>query len=74
MIRIKPMILEFCPNLSQEKKRNESIKQHDEDHHTSNLSLVILNEHNNPRSNLYLITWQRRFPGGMIHGGAYDSF
>jgi hypothetical protein len=28
----------------------------------------------NPRSNLYLITRQRRFPRGMIHGGAHDSF
>jgi hypothetical protein len=21
-----------------------------------------------------LIAWQRRFPGGMIHSGAHDSF
>jgi hypothetical protein len=35
------------------KKRNESSKQHDEDHHASNLSLIILDEHKNPHSNLY---------------------
>jgi hypothetical protein len=29
------------------KKRNESSKQHDEDHHASNLSLIILDEHKN---------------------------
>jgi hypothetical protein len=56
------------------KKRNESSKQRDEDHHASNLSLIILDEHKNPRNNLYLITWQRCFPGGMIHGGAHNSF
>jgi hypothetical protein len=56
------------------KKRNESSKQRDEDHHASNLSLIILDEHKNPRSNLYLITRQHRFPGGMIHGGPpHDS-
>jgi hypothetical protein len=49
-------------------------KQRDEDHHASNLSLIILDEHKNLRSNLYLITRQRRFPGGMIHGGAHDGF
>jgi hypothetical protein len=51
------------------KKRKESSKQRDEDHHASNPSLIILDEHKNPHSNLYLITRQRRFPGGMIHGG-----
>jgi hypothetical protein len=56
------------------KKRNESSKQHDEDHHASNHGSIILDEHKNPRSNLYWITRQRRFPGGMIHGGAHDSF
>jgi hypothetical protein len=56
------------------KKRNKSSKQHDEDHHASNLSLIILDEHKNPHSNLYLITRQRHFPGGMIHGGADNSF
>jgi hypothetical protein len=35
------------------KKRNESSKQRDEDHHASNLSLIILDEHKNPHSNLY---------------------
>jgi hypothetical protein len=56
------------------KKRNESSKQCDEDHHASNLSLIILDEHKNPHNNLYLITRQRRFPGGMTHDGAHDSF
>jgi hypothetical protein len=56
------------------KKRNESSKQRDEYHHASNLSLIILDEHKNPHINLYLITWQRRFPRGMIHGGAHDTF
>jgi hypothetical protein len=35
------------------KKRNESSKQRDEDHHASNLSLIILDEHKNPRSNIF---------------------
>jgi hypothetical protein len=89
MIRVTPVILGFCPDLSQRvyqieifqqreechlKKRNESSKQRDEDHHASNLSLIILDEHKNLRSNLYLITRQRHFPGGMIHGGAHDGF
>jgi hypothetical protein len=56
------------------KKRNESSKQRDEDQHASNLSLIILDEHKNPHSNLYLITRQCHFPGGMIHGGAHNSF
>jgi hypothetical protein len=56
------------------KKRNESSKQRDEDHHASNHNSIILDEHKNPRSNLYLIRRQRRFPGGMMHGGAHDSF
>jgi hypothetical protein len=51
------------------KRRNESSKQREENQHASNLSLIILDEHKNPHSNLYLITRQRRFPGGMIHGG-----
>jgi hypothetical protein len=46
---------------------DESSKQRDDDHHASNLSLIILDEHKNPHNNLYLITWQRRFPGGMLH-------
>jgi hypothetical protein len=67
MIRITPMILEFCPDLSQRvnqiifqqreechlMKRNESSKQRDEDHHASNHGLIILDEYKNPRSNLY---------------------
>jgi hypothetical protein len=32
---------------------DKSSKQRDEDHHASNLSLIILDEHKNPRSNLY---------------------
>jgi hypothetical protein len=59
MIRITPMILEFCPDLSQRvnqieifqqrderhlKKRNESSKQRDEDHHASNHSSIILDD------------------------------
>jgi hypothetical protein len=89
MIRITLVILEFCPDLSQRvnpdrnlsitqrtspKDEDESSKQRDEDHHASNHSSIILDEHKNPRSNLYLITRQRRFLGGMIHGGAHDSF
>jgi hypothetical protein len=35
------------------KKRNESSKQHDEDHHPSNLSLIILDEHKNLDSNIF---------------------
>jgi hypothetical protein len=32
---------------------DESSKQRDDEHHASNLSLIILDEHKNPRSNLY---------------------
>jgi hypothetical protein len=89
MIRIKPMILEFCPDISQRVKpdrnlpitrrtspedEDKSSKQHDDEHHASNQSTTILDEQKNPHSNLYLVTRQRRFPGGMIHGGAHDSF
>jgi hypothetical protein len=89
LIRIMPMILEFCPDLSQRfypirnlpitrrtslEEKDESSKQRDDDHHASNQSLIIFDEHKNPHSNLYLIAWQRRFPGGMIHSGAHDSF
>jgi hypothetical protein len=35
------------------KKRNESSKQCDEDHHASNLSLIILDEHKNLHSNVF---------------------
>jgi hypothetical protein len=60
--------MEFCPDLSQRVKpdRNlpttrrtspedeeESSKQRDDEHHASNLSLIILDEHKNPHSNLY---------------------
>jgi hypothetical protein len=60
--------LEFCPDLSQRvnqieifqqreechlKKRNESRKQRDEDHHALNLSLIILDEHKNLHSNIF---------------------
>jgi hypothetical protein len=59
---------------TQPEEEDESSKQRDEDHHASNLSLIILDEHKNPCSNLYLVTRHRRFPGGMIHGGAHNSF
>jgi hypothetical protein len=35
------------------KKTNESSKQRDEDHHASNLSLIILDEHKNLHSNIF---------------------
>jgi hypothetical protein len=35
------------------KKRNESSKQCDENHHASNLTLIILDEHKNPHSNIF---------------------
>jgi hypothetical protein len=35
------------------KKRNESSKQCDEDHHASNLSLIILDEHKNLHNNIF---------------------
>src|SRR3954471_10126076 len=59
--------LEFCPDLSQRatliesfqsreernlKKRNESNKQRDGDHHASNQNTTILDEHKNLRGNL----------------------
>jgi hypothetical protein len=68
MIRITPMILEFCPDLSQRVKpdrnlpitrrtspedEDESSKQRDSEHHTSNLSLIILDEHKNLHSNIF---------------------
>jgi hypothetical protein len=66
MIRITPMILEFCPDLSQRvyrdrnlpitrrtspKDEDESSKQRDDENHTSNQSTTILDEHKNLRSN-----------------------
>jgi hypothetical protein len=35
------------------KKRNESSKQRDEDHHASNHGLIILDEHKNLHSNVF---------------------
>jgi hypothetical protein len=69
MIRITPLILEFCPDLSQRvkpidkifqsreecnlKKRNKSSKQREDNQHASNLSLIILDEHKNLHSNIF---------------------
>jgi hypothetical protein len=68
MIKITPMILEFCPNLSQRstrieifqqreechlKKMNESSKQCEDNQHASNLSLIILDEHKNLHNNIF---------------------
>jgi hypothetical protein len=66
MIGIMLMILEFCPNLSQRvnrideffqsrvehnlKKRNKSSKKREDNEHTSNLSLIILDQHKNLHS------------------------
>jgi hypothetical protein len=62
MIRITPMILEFCPNHSQRlypdrnlpitrrtppEDKDESSKQRDDEHHASNQSTTILDEHKN---------------------------
>src|SRR3954463_9730873 len=73
--------LEFCPDLSQRanriesfqsreernlKKRNESSKQHDGDHHASNQNMTILDEHKNLRGNLYWIN-DIANPGGKLH-------
>jgi hypothetical protein len=66
MIRITPVILEFCPDLSQQvyldrnlpitqrtlpEDEEESSKQCDDEHHASNQSTTILDEHKNLRSN-----------------------
>jgi hypothetical protein len=66
VIRITPVILEFCPDLSQRVKpdmnlpitqrtspedEDESSKQRDDEHHASNQSTTILDEHKNLRSN-----------------------
>jgi hypothetical protein len=81
MIRIKPMILEFCPDLSQRvtpdrnlpitrrtspEEEDESNKQRDDEHHASNQSTTILDEHKNLRSNFYSINGIA-VPGGMLH-------
>jgi len=75
------ILLEFCPIFHSEstdrnpsnnaderhlKKRNESSKQRDEDHHASNQSTTILDEHKNFRSNLYSINGIA-VPEGMLH-------
>jgi hypothetical protein len=67
MIRIMPVILGFCPDLSQRvnlvrnlpttrrtspEDEDESSKQRDDEHHASNLSLIILDEHKNLHSNI----------------------
>jgi hypothetical protein len=50
------------------KKRNESGKQRGDKHHASNLSLIILDEHKNPHSNLYYnLINGIAVPGGMLH-------
>jgi hypothetical protein len=66
MIRITPIILEFCPDLSQRvypdrnlpitrrtspEDEDESSKQRDDEHHASNQSTTILDEHKNLCSN-----------------------
>jgi hypothetical protein len=66
VIRITSMILEFYPDLSQRvypdrnlpitrrtspEDKDESSKQCDDEHHTSNQSTIILDEHKNLRSN-----------------------
>src|SRR3954464_15108992 len=76
-----PSPFEFCPDLSQRatriesfqsrdernlKKRNESSKQRDGDHHASNQNTTILDEHKNLRGNLYWINGITN-PGGKLH-------
>jgi hypothetical protein len=66
MIRITPVILEFCPDLSQRvypdrnlpitrrmspEDENESSNQRDDEYHASNQSTTILDEHKNLCSN-----------------------
>jgi hypothetical protein len=50
------------------KKRNKSSKQCEDNQHTSNLSLIILDEHNNLH-NIILdnIDDGSTIPGGMLH-------
>ena len=45
---------------------DESRKQRDDEHHASNQSTTILDEHKNLRSNLYSINGIA-VPGGMLH-------
>ena len=48
--------------------RNESSKQRGDKHHASNLSLIILDEHKNPHSNLYYnLIHGIAVPGGKLH-------
>jgi hypothetical protein len=66
MIRITPVIPEFCPDLSQRvypdsnlqitqrtspEDEDESSNKRDDEHHASNQSTTILDEHKNLRSN-----------------------
>ena len=84
MIRINPVDPRVLPDLSQRdnqgnnspnytmnanlEKRNESSKQRDEDHHASNQSTTILDEHKNLRSNLYYkLINGIAVPGGMLY-------
>jgi hypothetical protein len=68
MIWITPLILEFCPDLSQRvypdrnllimrrtspKDEDESSKQCDDEHHASNQSTTILDEHKNLHINIF---------------------
>jgi hypothetical protein len=87
VIRIKGMILEFCPYLLQRvypidkssnnamNARNESSKQCDEDHHASNLSLTILDEHKNLHNDsLHKIDNGSAIPIGMLHAATQLFF
>ena len=50
------------------KVRNESSKQRGDKHHASNQSLIILDEHKNPHSNLYYnLINGIAVPGGKLH-------
>jgi hypothetical protein len=79
------MILEFCPDLTQRvkpidnpsnhadehnlKKRNESSKQHEDNQHAKNLSLIILDEHNNLHINIF----DKIDDGSAVPGGCYTQ-
>jgi hypothetical protein len=55
--------------------RNESSKQRDKDHHASNQSTTILDEHKNLRNNLYYkLINDIAVPRGMHHQATHDSF
>jgi hypothetical protein len=50
------------------KKTNESSKQHEDNQHASNLSLIILDEHKNIHNDLTdKIDNSSAVPGGMLH-------